>query len=268
VAWDGKTFIVVWSDFRSGDRYEIFGARISSDGKVLDAGGIPISSDKFLAHSPAVASNGGGKSFVLWVGGALSHYSGSSSSGCSGVIFEDGKVASAVQRYVPGDARKDDGPHADASPVCLAAGPGTFLCAWKNENPTGRGKPRDTANAGLFDSTGKRDKWFCLDGKPHQYIFDPAIAWEGSGFTAAWDERRQEPAGSRDKSHHQVFVAHISETGEPDGKPQYLSGSFDSPAAEAVVASDGAGTSLVAYEKHPAKGDVPIKIGFRMLTVK
>ena len=41
-----------------------------------------------------------------------------------------------------------------------------------------------------------------------------------------------------------------------------------SPAAEPAAASDGAGSTLVAYEKHPEKGDVPIKIGFRMLTVK
>jgi hypothetical protein len=49
---------------------------------------------------------------------------------------------------------------------------------------------------------------------------------------------------------------------------QFVSGTFASPAYETAVASDGAGTTLIAYEKHPEKGDVPIKIGLRMLTGK
>jgi len=40
VAWDGKTFLVVWQDFRSTDHYEIFGARVGTDGKVLDPQGV------------------------------------------------------------------------------------------------------------------------------------------------------------------------------------------------------------------------------------
>jgi hypothetical protein len=31
------------------------------------------------------------------------------------------------------------------------------------------------------------------------------------------------------------------------------------------VASDGSGTTLVAYERHPERADVPIAVGFRML---
>jgi hypothetical protein len=50
--------------------------------------------------------------------------------------------------------------------------------------------------------------------------------------------------------------------------PQLLAGSLTSPAHEAAVASDGAGTTMIAYEKHPEKADVPIKIGVRVLTSK
>ncbi|MBA4387397.1 MAG: hypothetical protein C0404_05410 [Verrucomicrobia bacterium] len=268
VAWDGKTFVVVWSDFRSGDRYEVFGARVSADGKVLDQQGIPISSDKYLARSPAVASAGNGKSMVLWIGATLTFYEGRCTL-CSGAFLEDGKVASPVQRYVGGDNRNEDGPSATGSPVCLAAGGQTYLCAWKNETPVGRGIPRDSANAGVFDQSGKRTKWFCLDGKPRQRVFDTAVSWDGSRFAATWDERRcvGDPYQGNN-SYHVVFASRVSAEGEPDGKPVQLSGSFESPAAKATVASDGAGATLVAYEKHPVTGDVPIKIGFRMLPSK
>ena len=35
--------------------------------------------------------------------------------------------------------------------------------------------------------------------------------------------------------------------------------------AAAKPASDAAGSTLIAYEKHPDKPETPIKIGFRML---
>ena len=46
---------------------------------------------------------------------------------------------------------------------------------------------------------------------------------------------------------------------------QAVSGEWTSPASNVCVASDGTGATLVAYQKEPATGDVPIKIGFRML---
>ncbi len=43
VAFDGMNFPVAWSDGRAGAARDIYGARVSSRGVVLDPGGIPIS---------------------------------------------------------------------------------------------------------------------------------------------------------------------------------------------------------------------------------
>ena len=52
---------------------------------------------------------------------------------------------------------------------------------------------------------------------------------------------------------------------DPDGIPVAFSNSEETrPAA----ASDGAGTTLIVYEKHSEQGGSPIKIGFRMLTTR
>lgn len=68
VTWDGKNFWVVWQDFRSGDFYEVYGTRVSSEGKVLDGQEILLDSgvkDDRHCYAPSIASTGTGKVFNL-----------------------------------------------------------------------------------------------------------------------------------------------------------------------------------------------------------
>jgi hypothetical protein len=57
VASDGTNSLVVWSDNRSGRGYQVFGTRIDPSGRVIDAGGIPISQGS-VGSNPAVAFDG------------------------------------------------------------------------------------------------------------------------------------------------------------------------------------------------------------------
>ncbi len=102
VAWDGKNFLVVWQDYRSGKQYDTYGARVSPQGKVLDAGGVLLDA---CSHSPEVASAGNGRSLVVVV----------TLKGCLGpkpqelpfgVIVADGKVEKPLGiTYVRGGFR-------------------------------------------------------------------------------------------------------------------------------------------------------------------
>jgi hypothetical protein len=66
VAFDGRTFLVVWNDFRSGSNLnDIFGARLSRSGTVLDPTGIPISTAAGDQRRPAVAFDGS-TFLVVW----------------------------------------------------------------------------------------------------------------------------------------------------------------------------------------------------------
>lgn len=58
VAAGGTHWLVVWQDGRSGLSDDVYGARITRAGTVVDAGGIPISTVVNSEYSPAVASNG------------------------------------------------------------------------------------------------------------------------------------------------------------------------------------------------------------------
>ncbi|MEW5739924.1 MAG: hypothetical protein AB1938_13410 [Myxococcota bacterium] len=66
VAWDGLNFFVVWEDRRSGSNPDIYGARVSPAGVVLDTGGISISTAAQGQYTPRVASDGAGQTLVVW----------------------------------------------------------------------------------------------------------------------------------------------------------------------------------------------------------
>lgn len=62
VASDGRDFFVVWSDGRpstgAATFYDIYGARVTAEGAVLDPGGSPITRAPFDQFGPSVAFNG------------------------------------------------------------------------------------------------------------------------------------------------------------------------------------------------------------------
>ncbi len=67
VASDGKGFLVVWQDLRGGKDYDTYAARVSAEGKVLDAEGIPIAVAKDNQCQPVVCWEGSAYQ-VVWRG--------------------------------------------------------------------------------------------------------------------------------------------------------------------------------------------------------
>ncbi len=67
VASDGDGFLVVWEDLRNQAQssYDIYGARVTADGKVLDPDGFPIAVGGAAEAAPSVAFNGADY-LVVW----------------------------------------------------------------------------------------------------------------------------------------------------------------------------------------------------------
>jgi hypothetical protein len=68
VAWDGSHFLVVWEDYRTDFEWDIYGARVNSDGAVLDPDGIPVDSNPGNQQYPEVAAESNSQALVVCQG--------------------------------------------------------------------------------------------------------------------------------------------------------------------------------------------------------
>jgi hypothetical protein len=70
VAFNGTNFLIAWEDQRNGSATDIYGARLSPAGTVLDPSGLAISTATDLQRQPHVAANAAngptGDFFVVW----------------------------------------------------------------------------------------------------------------------------------------------------------------------------------------------------------
>lgn len=271
VTWDGRTFWVVWSDFRSKPApesqawYEVYGGRVSTDGTRLDSNGVAVFSNHvnwpfFHCYYPATASLGNGKSFSVCI---------------TKMTTETGefwKVAKGLGRFISDGLASPDtiwcastsqpGFAQNAYPVALAASSQkNYLAVWGTDFTAGRGGSDKSANAMLFDSTAAKRTTFLLSSAVA--ISNPSVCWDDSlGYVAAWHQ-----VGADTKNVHDVLCAtQVTAAGVSLATPFDVSGNLASPACNACVAATGDGTAIVAYEKHPIASTDKIRVGFRFLT--
>ena len=167
VAFDGSSFVVVWQDDRSAPtRPDVYGARVSAAGVLLDPGGIPISSGPGGQLAPAIAGTGAG-SLVVWTDGSDIRAARVSSAGA--VVDPAGVTVSAAAG-------------AQLDPAVAFAGSGS-LVVWGDH----RGGPADlygarvSAAGAVLDPSGIAVATGVGDER------NATVAFDGAAFLAAWD---------------------------------------------------------------------------------
>jgi NADH:ubiquinone oxidoreductase subunit len=199
IAFDGTNFLVTWMDYRSGSSYDIYAARVTPQGTVLDPNGIPVSTAAYDQWSPALAFDGA-NFLVTW----MDYRSGSSYDVYAARVTPQGTVLD------PNGIPVSTAAYDQGSPAIAFDG-ANFLVTWANYRSgssydvyAARVTPQGTVldPNGIPVSTAADDQW-C-----------PAIAFDGANFLVTWMDYR---SGSSD-----IYAARVTPQGtvlDPNGIP-------------------------------------------------
>jgi len=178
VAFDNDSiYLVVWQDDRSGSGYDIYGARVTTSGNVLDPPGIAISTATGRQRFPSVAFDGT-NFLVVWG----DERGGSSTDDIYGTLVEpDGNVVSPSGNVIADDANWQDNPS-------VAFDGTNYLVVW------------DDFGSGPFeeDIYGVRvnQSGIPVDGSSIAIStatkgqYRPVVAFDGTNYLVVWFDRR------------------------------------------------------------------------------
>jgi len=227
---DGQ-YLVVWQDLRSHKRWEVYGARLRSDGKVLDPDGIPIATGRGNARHPQVGWDG--RNFlVVWMEenpGRGWDIVGARVSPDGGVVDPDPILIASS----PGD---------QSNPV-LAWGDNQYLVVWMDHPP---GSPprisgaRVSASGKLLDPNG-----FVLSRSSVNPSF-PAVAWGKDRYVVLWADQ---PAPSL----HTLAGIRVDSAGKVDDSNGFVVESSPNLHMFPSVRCSGQ-RCLVVWEKEQSRG--------------
>ncbi|MFO0675395.1 MAG: hypothetical protein U0169_02600 [Polyangiaceae bacterium] len=252
IASDGSQFLVVWSEDR-GSNLELAGQRISNLGVFLDPPtGERLTNAAGAQVYPSVAYGSGGYT-IVWQD-VLTNNASSDIRG--GRI--DGSAATLA--ITGGNVPISNGTGVQTKPAIATNGT-EFMVVWEDWRDgvqpdlyanrvrvtAGALDPRDGDGVGIVLSSGFQN-------------YAPEVAWNGSHYTSVWTESRD--------GLYKVYGARIFLDGttlDPAGFPI-----SDDPTyfqADATIASQGSGRSLVLYDRYdPTLTVQGIRLNGRFLT--
>jgi len=184
VAFDGTNYLVVWEDLRSGSDYDIYCARVTQNGAVLDTSGITVSKAAYDQAYPFVAFDG-------------SNYL---------IVWEDERSYPPIYFDIYGSRVSQSGVVLDTNGIAISKNPhnqqrpsvafdGTnFLVVWE-----------DTRNNNSFDIYGSRvnQAGIVIDsaGIPistaSDWEIEPSVAFDGTNYLVVWEDIFDGIFGSR-----------------------------------------------------------------------
>ena len=190
--FDGENFLVAWGDFRSGTGYDVYGARVTSQGEVLDPAGFVISTAARDQYYPAIGFDGA--SFLLaW----------EDDRGGNGYDIYGGRVTPGGTVLDPAGFLISQAANDQNSPAVCFDGE-SFLVAW-GDNRSGNGwdvyGARVTPEGEVLDPAG----FVISEAAKDQRL--PAVGFDGADLLVVWEDFRSDPAGD-------IYGARVTPEGE------------------------------------------------------
>ncbi|WP_434384328.1 TolB family protein [Melittangium boletus] len=227
VAYDGTNFLVVWEDYRNG-MGDIYGARVSGAGTVLDTSGIAVTSDTAHQSYPRVAHNGT-NFLVVWQDSrnADNDIYGARVSSAGTVLDTSGFAISAATANQEHPALTHNGMH--------------FLVVWEDWR-VGRSEiygARVDSTGTVVDPSGIAIATLAMPTEDYKYV--PTVTHDGDSFLVAWEDHRVS------LNLGDIYGARVSDTGTLLDTQSFAlaAGSFGEYAP--ALTSMGGQSSLLVY---------------------
>ncbi len=195
VAFDGTNYLVVWSDGRLGapGAPDVFGARVSQAGAILDPAGIAISTAGSSQYATSIAFDGTNY-LVVWSDTRAN-------TGYSDIygarVTPAGTVLDSAGIAISTAAGRQEWPS-------VAFGAGTYVVAWQDERSTP--ESYDIYAARVSQSGAVLDPAGIAIGTAANSQYSPTVAYHGSNYLVAWQDERAGFGGD-------IFGARVSQTG-------------------------------------------------------
>jgi hypothetical protein len=185
-AFDGKNYIVVWNDLRNDqghNNWDVYGARVTTAGTVLDTSGIPISTAQYSQYNPSVSFDGKNY-FVVWTdlrnspdGWSNSDIYGARITTSGTVLDLNGIVISNAKSYQLGPSVAFDGSN--------------YLVVWEDfRNDSGDKSNSDIYGARVSPSGVVLEKNGLAFSTATKNQTAPTIAFGGTNYLVAWQDNR------------------------------------------------------------------------------
>ena len=228
VAFDGTNYLVAWQESRPGAGWDIYAARVSEAGVVLDPLGIPVSKAAGSQWAPSVAFDGA-NFLVAWQ---------DDRSNVTGPDVYGGRVSPAGILLDPGGIPISAAPGGQLLPAVARAG-ASWLVVWTEG---GSGSDIRGARVGptgtVLDPSG-----VTVSAAPGAQL-NPALAFGGSSSLVVWEDYRNGPSAD-------LYGARVTESAallDPGGIAIATGAEYQWNAAAAF---DGA-SFLVAWDAYAA----------------
>ena len=178
LAFDGTNYLVAWQDYRNAttkaNYSDIYGARVATSGKVLDAKGFAISTAAYNQNSPSLAY-GGGTYFVAWDdyrdNGLEADIYGARVTTSGALTDKKGIIISEAKE--------------DQDTTAVAYGGGLFTVIWQDWRT---GSYSDIYGARVSTTGVLQDKTGIAISKGTNNEYAPAIIYAGSKYFIVWED--------------------------------------------------------------------------------
>jgi large repetitive protein len=238
VAFDGTNYLVTWDDGRSGVP-DIYAARVSQAGTVLDVDGIPVTTEPNTQGSPQIAFDGANY-LVTWIDAPGNGWDvfGARVSPAGGVLDPTPIPISTATN--------------DQTRPALAFDRTNYLTVWQDDRT-------DTA---AIDGARVAPDGTVLEpsGIPISIIpasqSVPAVAFDGSNYLVAWEDDRAGP-GPGGSTRVDLYAARVTQDGAMLDGAGVLIAAEAGPQVRPAVAFDGANYLVVWSDyRRPYESDI------------